>query len=111
MTDGEQRKKRNVIVEKKIGSITKEDIRVAVVGTVLSVDKEALIFSVEDPSGELTCLAPNEEMIGKLKVGSPARVIGIVIPDEEGAELRAEIVQDFSGIDKELFQILHKVLE
>ena len=105
----QERRKRRVAVDKRISDLCAEDSRVAVVGTVLSVDSQALIFSIEDPSGELTVLAPTEELVSKLKVGVVARVIGVVLPFEGGLELRAEVVQDFSGLSKELFTVLHEL--
>jgi RPA family protein len=110
MPEGDERRKRNVAVEKKIISLSKDDSRVAVAGTVLSLDKDSLIFTMEDPSGQLTVLAPTEDLIKSLKIGNVARVIGIVLPYEEGLELRAEIVQDFSELDKELFPVLHEFM-
>jgi len=108
--DVQERRKRNVAVERKIVDLSADDSRVTVVGTVLSIDSQSLIFSIEDPSGQLTVLAPTEELINKLKVGGVARVIGIVLPYEEGLELRAEVVQDFSELNKELFPVLHDLV-
>src|SRR3989339_119435 len=105
--DVNERRKRQVAVWRQIKNLTKTDSRVTVIGTVLSIDSEALIFSIEDPSGQLTVICPTEELIKTLKVGSVTRVIGIVLPFEDGFELRAEVVQDFSGLSKDLFPVLH----
>jgi len=108
--DVQERRKRKVASERKIGDLSANDSRVSVIGTVLSIDEQSLIFSIEDPSGQLTILAPTEELVSKLKVGGVARVIGVVLPYEEGLELRAEVVQDFSELNKELFPVLHDLL-
>ena len=109
--DVNERRKRQVAVWRQINGLTKTDSRVAVMGTVLSIDTEALIFSIEDPSGQLTVIAPTEELIKSLKIGSVTRVIGIVLPFEDGFELRAEVVQDFSSLSKELFPVLHNLMQ
>ncbi|MBD3312262.1 hypothetical protein GF352_02280 [archaeon] len=108
--DKQERRKRMVSVEKKIIDLTKDDSRVAVVGTVLSIDEESLVFTIEDPSGQLTILTPTEDLIKGLEVGGVARVIGMVLPYEEGLELRAEVVQDFSSLNPDLFKALHDLM-
>ena len=105
-----ERRKRRVAIDKQVKNLSKDDSRVTVVGTVLSIDKQSLIFSIEDPSGQLTILAPTEDLIKNIKIGMPCRVIGIVLPYEEGLELRAEVVQDFSELSPELFPVLHKLM-
>ncbi len=105
-----EKRKRRTAVEKKIKSLNSEDGRVTVLGTVLSIDKQSLVFSVEDPSGQLTIIAPTEELIKDVEPGRVVRVIGIVLPYEGGVELRAEVVQDFSGLSKELFPVLHGLM-
>jgi len=109
--DVQERRKRRVAVDKQIAKLSPDDSRVAVVGTVLSIDSQSLIFSIEDPSGQLTILAPTEELVKDLKVGSVARVIGIVLPYDDGLELRAEVIQDFGELSKELFPVLHGLLK
>ncbi len=111
MSDLSERRRRRVAVNKKIGSLNKDDSRVAVIGAVVNIDKESLIFTIEDPSGELTIISPNEEMINKLDLGKIVRVIGLVLPYDGGVELRAELIQDFNDIDKELFQLIHNLMK
>lgn len=108
--DNQERRRRQVSVDKKIKDLTKDDSRVSVVGTILSIDKQSLIFTIEDPSGQLTILTPTEDLIKGLEVGGIARVIGMVLPYEEGLELRAEVVQDFSDLSPELFPVLHDLM-
>lgn len=105
-----EKRKRAVAVEKRIADLNKEDARVTVVGTVLSIDPQALIINIEDPSGELTILCQTEELIKNVRQGSVIRVTGIVLPYEEGIELRAEIIQDFSKLSPELYPVLHNLM-
>lgn len=109
--DVQERRKRMVAKERQIKDLSKDDSRVTIVGTVLSVDEQSLIFSIEDPSGQLTILAPTEDLIKDLKPGNIARVIGMVLPYEDGMELRAEVVQDFSDLNNELFPVLHELMK
>ncbi len=105
-----EKRKRLPAIEKPIAKINKEDTRVTIVGTVLSIDAQALIVTVEDPSGEMTILCQTEDAIKMLKQGSVVRVTGMVLPYEDGIELRAEIVQDFSKLSPELYPVLHKLM-
>ncbi len=105
-----ERRKRNTAFERKIKDISKDDVRVAVIGTILSIDKQSFVFDIEDPSGQLTVLAPNEESLKNLSTGGVVRVIGIVLPFDEGFELRAELIQDFKELSRELFPILHELI-
>lgn len=106
-----EKRKRVVAIEKIISALSKEDQRVTVIGTVLSLDTQALIFTIEDLSGELTIMAPTEDMLKNIKEGSIVRVTGIVLPYEEGLELRAELVQDFSKLSRELYPVLHQLIK
>ncbi len=105
-----ERRKRRVAVEKKIINLKPDDSRVTVIGVVLSLDRQSLLMTIEDPSGELTIIVPTEDLVKNIKIGSFVRVIGIVLPYEEGIELRAEIIQDFSELNKELYPILHDLM-
>ena len=106
----EEIKKRNIAFDRLVSDISKEDVRIAVIGTVVSVDNEALIFVVDDKTGSLTVLAPSEQLFSKVKAGSLIRVIGLVLPHEKGFELRAEIIQDFNALDKDLFPALQEMI-
>ena len=102
--------KRRVAVEKRICDLTPEDSRVAVIGTVVSIDEESLLFDMEDSTGMLTVILPSNELMKHIKIGSLVRVIGLILPFEEGVELRAEIIQDFSELSPELFSIFQNLL-
>lgn len=110
MPEGDERRKRNIAFERKIGGISKDDVRITVIGAVLSVDMQSLVFNIEDPSGQLTILATSEESLKDVSVGSVVRVIGIVLPFDEGFELRAEVIQDFKDLSPELFPVLHELI-
>ncbi len=113
MPDEEVREKRRRLpaVEKQIAKINKEDTRVTVVGTVLSIDTQALIITIEDPSGELTILCQTEDALKNIRQGGVVRISGVVLPYEDGIELRAEIIQDFSKLSPELYPVLHNLMK
>ena len=104
MIEMEERKKRNPAYEKKISEITKDDIRVALIGTVIEKDEEINSVVIDDGSGKIRIIL-SKELFDKLLPGQLIRVIGIVAPALEGPEfeLKGEIVQDFSALDKELY--------
>ena len=106
----EERRKRNTAFERKIKDISKDNVRITVMGAVLSIDKQSLVFTIEDPSGQLTILAPNEDSLKVVSIGGVVRVIGIVLPFDEGFDLRAEVVQDFKDLSPELFPVLHELI-
>ncbi len=90
--------RRSPAIEKKINEITEEDLRVKVVGTVISIDDSIPLIVVDDGTGIANVVV--DEV--KFDVGSQVRVIGKVI-NTEPIEIRAEIVQDFSKVDREIY--------
>jgi hypothetical protein len=96
-------KKRKPAVERLVCDIAEEDSRVAVIGKITSLDTSSFLATLRDPSGQITLLFPRDEMMGKVEVGVVMRVMGIPIAHEEGFELKAEIIQDFSGFDLDLY--------
>jgi len=102
--------RRSPAIEKKINQINEEDHRVKIVGTIISVDDSIPLIVIDDGSGIANVVV--DEV--KFKVGDQVRVIGRVI-NTEPIEIRAEIVQDFSKVDREIYDkyldILSKALK
>jgi len=73
---------------KFIKEISKDDVRVRVFGVVTSMDDTG-VMTVDDGS-QITVIAMDAENI---KVGDTVMVVGIVMPYEEGVEIRGEIVK------------------
>ena len=91
-------------VFRNISEIKPEDIRVSVLGTVVDKDGETIIL--DDGTGQIratfydeTNAAPNQLV----------RVIGRVMPLENGVELQGEILQDMTGLDIELFKKINSI--
>jgi hypothetical protein len=101
----EERKKRNVAFERKINTISKDDIRVKVVGTIVEKDAATNSIVIDDGESKVRVLL-DENIFTVLELGKLVRTIGIIAPALQGEdfELKGEIVQDFSGLDKELYQ-------
>lgn len=84
-----------------------QDIRVRIVGTVLSKDDDS--FSLDDGSGSVEVFT-EEDMMEDLEEGQRVRVLGRVLPTPDSFEIQGEIVQDFSGIDQDLHDRVKKVV-
>jgi len=96
-------KKRAVAVSKSLNKVSKDDTRVAVVGTVIDVDEKNFVFTLDDSVKKLNVILLDEHLIHKAKVGKILRVIGLVIAGESGIELKGELVQDFTGLNVEYY--------
>ncbi len=92
-------KKRAPSKMRLIGSITKDDRRVSIVGTVVDVDKNNMIVVLNDKSGSISVIFNNPNLLDKVSVGKLVRVIGLVSSFEDEIEINGEIVQDFSGLN------------
>ena len=105
MESNGEKKKRNVAFDRKINTISKTDIRVKVIGTVIERDAITNSVVIDDGESKVRVLL-DETVFGPAELGKLVRVIGIVAPalEGEGFELRGEILQDFSNLDKELYQ-------
>ncbi len=98
--------RRSPAIEKKINEITEEDLRVKVVGTIISIDDSIPMIILDDGTGIANIIV--DEI--KFDVGSQVRVIGKVI-NMEPIEIRAEIVQDFSKVDREIYDKYLEILK
>lgn len=78
---------------KKISEIKKTDNKIAIVGKVVETKESS--FILDDKTGKIEVVFEGEVTKGKL-----IRVFCSLIDDE----LRAEIVQDLSGLDLNLFK-------
>lgn len=101
----EQDKRRNPAYERNIKEINPEsDIRVRIIGTIVSKNLDSSSIVIDDGTGQLTVLVSSDELFERTKSGQFVRIIGLVMPYEGGFELRAEIIQDMSLLDKKLYK-------
>jgi hypothetical protein len=101
----EERRKRNPAIERRIAEVKKDDIRVALIGTIIEKDKSINAIVIDDGEANIRVLLP-EDIFERFEAGQLVRTIGLVAPALEGdeKEIRGEIVQDFSKLDKELYR-------
>lgn len=85
----------------------KDDIRVRVIGTVLSVEDDSI--SLDDGTGTVEVFLEEEKM-SDLEENQRVRILGRVLPTPESFEIQGEIVQDFSDVDPELYSRVKKVV-
>ena len=77
--------------------------RVCVLGTVVNKNQEIGSVILDDGEATVLVLLNNPQDVEKLKEGQLVRVLGKVWGSEGEIELQAELVQDFSKIDRELY--------
>jgi len=101
MPNAEFQYRRLPAVEKKIAEINPErDIRVRILGRIL--DKADEVIVVDDGSAKAEIIASDLDV--NANIGDIVRVFARVLPLEEGFELRAEIIQDMSKLDLDLYK-------
>ena len=96
---------------KNISLITDKDVSVKVLGRIVKKDKESSSIVLDDGDKAVIVLLPRDELFNKAEVGKQVRVLGTVLPFEGGFELKADVMQDFEGVDKDLYtRIYSKIL-
>jgi hypothetical protein len=88
---------------KRIKDLSEADGRVAVVGVVVSKNVEIAGFILDDGEGKVMVLANNMRDFESVSEGQFVRVLGKIWGSGEEVEIQADVVQDFSGIDKDLY--------
>ena len=101
----EERRERAIAFEKRISEIQKDDIRVKVIGTVVEKDPSSSSILIDDGESTIRIIL-DTDLFENTELGKLVRAIGTVSPalEGEGFELRGELVQDFSKLDKELYK-------
>lgn len=103
-----ERQRRAAAKPRKIDEIEPEtDIRVRVVGTVLSKDEDSI--TVDDGSGTVEVFL-EEEALEELEENQRIRILGRVLPTPESFEIQGEIVQSFENVDPEIYDRVKKVV-
>lgn len=101
--------RRAAAIPKEISEIDpKEDIRVRIVGTVISMEDDSV--SLDDGSGTVEVFM-QEEQIEDIEENQSIRVLGRVLPTPDSFEVQAEIVQDFSEVDKDTYDRVKKIVK
>lgn len=85
--------------DRLIADIGPDDVRVRVVGLIIDKVGDSLI--VDDSSGKITVMldAPTDRQINE-----QVRILGRVMPVDNGYELHGELVQDMKALDTPLYR-------
>ncbi len=98
-----QRPRRAPAVERLIGEISPEDIRVKVFGTIAGTEKGLALL--EDDTGKIAVDAKEQ-----LKKGEKVMIFGRPIKNNDSLELQAEIVKSASGLNEKLYKKAHLLI-
>ena len=90
-------------VKKKIEEINPEtDLKINIMGFV--VDKKEDTFVLDDGSKKIKVFMDNPVIAEKINVNQLVRVFGSTLPTDEGFEIKADVVQDLSNLNIDLYK-------
>ena len=99
-------RRRLPFIEKSISEISQEDVRVRIIGTV--IDKQENRIVLDDGTGKIDITFDETPSI---EINELVRVMGRVIPMENGFELQGEIIQDIAGLDLDLYKKVNGLMK
>jgi len=91
--------RRMAAFEKNISDIGKDDMRVRLVGLV--IDRKDRVVVIDDGTGKINVVFADPV---QAEANKRVRVIGRVMPSEEGFEIQGEIIQDMGSVDFGLYK-------
>ncbi|MDY6761727.1 MAG: OB-fold nucleic acid binding domain-containing protein [Candidatus Nanohaloarchaea archaeon] len=77
------------------------DVRVRVLGTVLETRQDSLML--DDGTGTVEVFADADDM-EQVQDGQRIRVFGRVMPTADSFEMQAELVQDMTDVDMDMYE-------
>lgn len=95
--------RRQAAFEKKISEISKDDVRVRLLGLV--IDKKGSTIVLDDGTGSINVMFAEPV---ETEANKRVRVFGKVMPAEKGFEIQGEILQDMSKVDFDLYKKVEK---
>lgn len=87
----------------KIKNLGSTENRVSLVGTVVSKNKDLSSFILDDGEEQVLVLVKKVKDFEELDEGQFVRVLGKIWGEGDEIEIQADVIQDFSKIDKELY--------
>ena len=94
---------KNHYPKRKVEEVNPEtDSKVKLMGFV--VDKKEDTIVLDDGSGKVKVWVDAPESIENLNINQLVRVFGSILPTENGFELKADAIQDLSGLDINLYK-------
>ncbi len=93
---------------RKIANVNLEvDFKVSVLGMV--VDKKDDVLVLDDGTGKVQVFVDSVEVLDNIDVNKTVRIFGSTIPTDEGFELKADIVQNMSSLDINLYKKVNEL--
>lgn len=90
-------------VKKKIEEINPEtDLKVNIMGFVVDKKEDTLIL--DDGNKKIKVFMDNPVIAEKINVNQLVRVFGSTLPTDEGFEIKADVVQDLSNLNIDLYK-------
>jgi uncharacterized protein YdeI (BOF family) len=83
--------------EKFVKDLDFSDFKVAVSGSIINLRDSGFLFA--DGSGEVYINTSGMENLQSRKEKDLVRIMGRIMPYENGFEIQAEIIQDLNGVD------------
>lgn len=90
--------------EKFIKNLSKEDVKVAISGVIVSKAEGKII--IDDTTGTIVT-----DVETNLSVNDFVKVFGVLLPYEEGFEVQGHLVQDLSNLDAEKYLKVKSLLQ
>ncbi|MFH8080722.1 MAG: OB-fold nucleic acid binding domain-containing protein [Candidatus Aenigmatarchaeota archaeon] len=98
---------KNQYFKKSLSEINPEiDLKVKIIGLV--VDKSELSIIVDDGKDKVNIYI-DPEMEEKIDIHQLVAVYGTVIPTEDGFEIKADVVQDLTGINLNFYKKMEEL--
>ncbi len=105
MAESEQKfTRRGPSVEIPLASVKATKGHVAVIGVVVNKNPGTFSFILDDGTAKVLVLTNNIDEFEKLDEGKLARVLGKTVGMGEETEILADVIQDFSGFNLELYK-------
>jgi hypothetical protein len=86
-----------------IKNLKSSEGRISITGTIISKNKDLSSFILDDGESQVLVLTKRVTDFENVKEGQFVRVLGKIWGEGDEVEIQADIVQDFSKIDKELY--------
>jgi|TARA_Y100000310_G_scaffold334886_1_gene415627 hypothetical protein len=99
----EEFQRRSPYTPTKISKLSESQGRVAVLGAIVSKDKENFTFVIDDGNAQVLVIVNDMASFESLEQGKLVRAMGRIMGTGEEIEILADIVQDFSEVDRALY--------
>lgn len=98
--------RRDVSTPVKIKDLEEREGRVSILGTVVSKNPELSSFILDDGEDQVLVLTRKVRDFEEIEEGRMVRVLGKIWGEGDEVEIQADFIQNFSEIDKELYEEL-----